>query len=293
VNASLKGILLILACMAIFTALDTSAKFLTQSLEAWVAIFFRYAIAGTLSLSVLLFQRGASGFSTQHPWLQLIRGLLLLLSTVCNFNAMSYLPLSTTSAIFFTIPLFVSVLSGPLLGETVGLKRWLAVLAGFVGVLVIMRPGTASFHWAMIFSLTASLAGAFYNIATRKVGGHDSVETSLFYVGLFGAAGAIIPATLHWQWPTTTQWPLLFVMGLAGTLGHFLLIQAHRLAPASKLAPFIYTQIIWMTIAGYLVFGDVPEAATLVGASIVVLCGLYLLNSERRSKNEIIPVPED
>jgi drug/metabolite transporter (DMT)-like permease len=293
VNPSLKGILLILACMAVFTGLDTAAKFLTQSLEAWVAVFFRYAVACTLSLPILLVRHGTTGFATRHPWLQTVRGLLLLASTICNFTAMRYLPLSTTAAIFFTIPLFVSVLSVPLLGETVGLKRWIAVIVGFIGVMVIMRPGSMAFHWAMFFSLAASLCGAFYNIATRKVGGHDKAETSLFYVGLVGAAAASVPAGLDWQWPTTAQWPLLFAMGLAGTVGHFLLIEAHRLAPASKLAPFIYTQIIWMTIAGYLVFGEVPAVWTVAGAGIVVACGLYLLNSERRNKGDIVPVPED
>jgi drug/metabolite transporter (DMT)-like permease len=292
VTATLKAILLTMAAMAVFTTLDASAKLVTQTLEPWVAVYARYVMACLLSLPVLLIRHGATGFKTRHPWLQLTRGVLLLLSTILNFTAMSYLQLSTTAAIFFTIPLFVSLLSGPLLGETVGLKRWIAVLVGFCGVLVIMRPGTNAFHWAMFFSLGASFAGSLYNIATRKVGGHDSVETSLFYVGLFGAAIAAIPATANWQWPEANHWPLLILMGLAGTIGHFMLIEAHRLAPASRIAPFIYSQIIWMTIAGYLVFGDVPELWTFVGAVIVVACGLYLLNSERQ-KNQPLPVPED
>jgi drug/metabolite transporter (DMT)-like permease len=292
VSNSLKAILLIMAAMAVFTTLDTCAKLVTQSVEPWVAVYFRYAVATVLSLGVLLVQHGTRGFTTHHPGLQVMRGLLLLLSTILNFNAMIHLQLSITAAIFFTIPLFVSLLSGPLLGEVVGLKRWIAVLAGFCGVLVIMRPGTDSFHWAMLFSLGASLSGALYNIATRKVGGTDSAETSLFYSGLFGAAGAAIPATLNWQWPEAQHWPFLLGMGLAGTIGHFMLIEAHRLAPASRLAPFIYSQIIWMTIAGYLVFGDVPEVWTFVGAAIVVACGLYLLNDERQ-KNQPLPVPED
>jgi drug/metabolite transporter (DMT)-like permease len=281
VTATLKAILLTMAAMAVFTTLDACAKLVTQTLEPWVAVYFRYTLACLLSLPVLLMRHRARGFRTRHPWLQLIRGFLLLLSTILNFNAMAYLQLSTTAAIFFTIPLFVSLLSGPLLGENVGLKRWIAVLAGFCGVLIIMRPGTESFHWAMFFSLGASFAGSLYNIATRKVAGHDSVETSLFYVGLFGAAIAAIPAAADWQWPSVDHWPLLLLMGLA-----------HRLAPASRIAPFIYSQIIWMTVAGYLVFGDVPEVWTFVGAVVVVMCGLYLLNSERQ-KNQPLPVPED
>jgi drug/metabolite transporter (DMT)-like permease len=292
-SAVVRAILLMMVSMAVFTSLDASAKLVTKTLEPWVAVYFRYIVAALLSLCILLWRNGLTGFRTQHPWLQLVRGLLLVGSTILNFTAMGYLPLSTTSAIFFTIPLFVSALSVPMLGETVGVKRWLAVLVGFLGVLVIMRPGTMAFHWAMILSLGASFAGSLYNIYTRKVGGHDSVETSLFYVGLFGAAGAGLPASLGWQWPESWMWPYLIGIGIAGTLGHFMIIEAHRLAPASRLAPFIYTQIIWMTIAGYLIFGEVPDLWTLAGATVVVLCGLYLLNSERRAKNEVLPVPED
>ena len=146
----------------------------------------------------------------------------------------------------------------------------------------------------MILSLAASLQGALYNIATRKVAGQDSVETSLLYLCLFGAAGAALPAALHWQWPHDWQWLLLFGIGLAGTVGHFLLIEAHRLATAAKLAPFIYSQIIWMTLSGFLVFGDVPNLWTLAGAAIVVASGLYLLNRERvKGRLETVAAPAD
>jgi drug/metabolite transporter (DMT)-like permease len=278
---TLKAIFLIMAAMAAFTALDTCAKLVTQSLEAWVAVFFRYVLASLLSFPILFARHGGAGLQTRHPWLQATRGFLLMGSTICNFTAMKHLQLAQTAAIFFTIPLFVSVLSVPLLCEQVGIRRWLAVLAGFCGVLAIMRPGLGGFHWAMLFSLAASLQGALYNIATRKVGGQDSVETSLFYVCLLGALGAALPAAFHWQWPQGAQWLLLVGMGLAGTIGHFMLIEAHRLATAARIAPFIYTQILWMSLAGYLVFEDVPDIWTLLGAAIVVASGLYLFNRER------------
>jgi drug/metabolite transporter (DMT)-like permease len=143
-------------------------------------------------------------------------------------------------------------------------------------------------------SLSAALQGALYNIATRKVGGQDSAETSLFYVALVGSLASIIPAGLDWTMPQGSQWLLLFSMGIFGTIGHFLLIEGHRLAPASRLAPFIYSQIIWMALSGYLVFGDVPDRWTLAGAAIVVASGLYLLQRERiKGKTEAVAAPSD
>ena len=245
----------------------------------------RYSFA-TLSLSILsviiLARAGGPELAiTRHPFLQVVRGLMLLASTGFNFLAITYLQLGQTAAISFTIPLWVCALSVPLLGERVGIRRWAAVMVGFLGVLVIMRPGTISFHWAMLLSLGATLCGSIYNIATRKVGGRDRAETSLLYVGLVGSLGAALPLPWHWLMPQGTQWFLLLAMGLCGGIGHFLLIQAHRLAPASLLAPFFYTQIIWMILIGLVVFGDVPDIWTIVGAAIVIASGLFVFARER------------
>lgn len=290
----IRGILFMCLAMLLFTGLDTAAKLVTRELAAWVAVFFRYAVALLFATAILFARHGHGGLATRHPLLQAARGLLLMGSTICNFVAMQHLQLAQTAAIFFSIPLMVSALSVPLLGEHVGWRRWLAVAMGFLGVLVIMRPGTMDFHWAMLFSLGASLQGALYNIVTRKVGGQDRVETSLFYVSLVGSAAAAIPAGLDWSTPQGGQWLLLLSMGILGTAGHFLLIEGHRLATASQLAPFIYSQIIWMTVSGYLVFGDVPDLWTLAGASIVVASGLYLLHREHvKGRRDALAVPED
>jgi drug/metabolite transporter (DMT)-like permease len=291
---TLKAVFLTMGSMVLFTMLDASAKLVTQHLPMAVAVFFRYFIALALTGILIWHGGGAALLKTRHPLLQLVRGALLLGSTFCNFFAMSYLQLAQTSAIFFTIPLWVCALSVPLLGEHVGMRRWLAVVAGFCGVIVIMRPGTDSFQPAMLVSLVASLMGALYNIATRKVGGLDRVETSLLYVALTGSAVAAFPMLTHWQTPLPWQWLPLVLMGIAGTMGHFMLIQAHRMAPASTLAPFIYTQIIWMTIAGYLLFGNVPDTGTLLGAAIVVASGIYVFNRERvKGVVTTTPAPSD
>ena len=278
----LKAILLLMGAMASFTLLDTSAKYASQSLPILVGVFFRYAIALVFAAVIVWRAGGVALLSTRHPYLQVTRGLLLLASTMCNFTAMSYLQLAQTAAIFFTVPLLVCALSVPLLGEHVGLRRWIAVAIGFLGVLVIMRPGTMNFHWAMLVSLSSALFGALYNITTRKVGGADATQTSLFYVGLVGALGAALPLTRVWQTPQGFEWLLMLMMGVMGTLGHFMLIKAHRLAPASAIAPFIYTQIIWMTIAGAVVFGQFPDHWTLIGAVIVVASGVYVFARERK-----------
>jgi drug/metabolite transporter (DMT)-like permease len=291
----IQGILLMMASMVVFTLLDASAKYVTHSLPPAIAVFFRYLVATGLSLAVMMRAGGPALMITRHPALQLLRGLLLMVSTILNFTAIMYLQLAQTAAIFFTIPLWVCALSVPLLGELVGLKRWVAVLVGFAGVLIIMRPGTASFHWAMLLSVASSICGSIYNIVTRKVGGRDRAETSLFYVSFIGALAATAPLPFLWQTPQGLQWPLLVFMGFAGGIGHYMLIQAHRLAPASALAPFVYTQIVWMILVGYFAFGDVPDHWTLIGAAIVVACGLFVFARERAlgKGNEEVPVPAD
>ena len=283
----MTGIALMVTSMVFFTLLDATAKHLVQSLPPLVAVFGRYLVALVISAVVVLRKGGPQLVITQHPGLQALRGLLLVGATLLNFIAIMYLQLAQTAAIFFTIPLWVCALSVPILGERVGLRRWIAVVIGFMGVLVIMRPGSDSFQWAMLLSIASSFCGAIYNIVTRKVGGRDRAETSLFYVGLVGALAAAVPLPFVWKTPEGLQWLMLGFMGVAGTIGHFMLIQAHRLAPASTLAPFMYTQIVWMILSGYVFFGDVPDFWTIVGAAIVVASGLFVFAGEARTA----PVP--
>jgi drug/metabolite transporter (DMT)-like permease len=293
-NSRITGILLMMASMVVFTSLDTAAKHVTQDLPPAVAVFGRYAVAFLISAGVVFHAGGPSLLATSHPVLQIVRGVLLMLSTILNFVAMMHLQLAQTAAIFFTIPLWVCALSVPILGEHVGWRRWVAVIVGFLGVLVIMRPGSDSFHWAMLLSIGSSFCGAVYNIVTRKVGARDRAETSLFYVSFVGAIAAAAPLPVLWQTPQGMQWLLLGYMGIAGAVGHLMLIQAHRLAPASALAPFLYTQIVWMILSGYFFFGDVPDLWTLAGAGIVVASGLVVFAREAaRGGPRDVPAPVD
>jgi drug/metabolite transporter (DMT)-like permease len=289
-----QGILLMIAAFFVFSILDASAKQVMHSLPPLVAVFFRYFFASLIAFAVIIYLGNWQYLKTRQPIAQVLRGAVLLASTFCNFTAMHYLQLAQTAAISFMIPLWVCALSGPLLGEKVGWRRWAAVLAGFIGVLVIMRPGTMNFHWAMVFSLASTLCGAMYNILTRKVGSTDHAATSLLYVCLAGASIAALPLPWHWQMPQGPVWYFIIAMGLAGSLGHYLLIQAHRLAPASVLVPFSYTQIIWMIILGYILFGDVPDHWTLFGATIVIASGLFVFLRERHlGRQTVLATPVD
>jgi drug/metabolite transporter (DMT)-like permease len=280
---AVPGILLMIAAVSTFAMLDATAKYTVQALSTAVVVCFRYAIASAYVSLLVWRMGGARLLVTSHLRLHAIRGLLLLGATGFNFLALNYIQLAQTSAITFSNPLIVCVLSPWLLGERVGLRRWMAVIAGFVGVLIIIRPGTAGFHWAMAASVLSALCGALYQIATRHVGRRDQALTSLFYVTVTGALGAVPLAAFDWQTPQAWQWGLLGLAAVFGTLGHFMLTEAHRRAPASLLAPFVYTQIIPMIVIGFFAFGDLPDAWTLAGALAVIASGLYVLYRERRA----------
>jgi drug/metabolite transporter (DMT)-like permease len=278
----LVGIGLMVAAFATFAMLDATAKYLVAHLGVGLVVFARYAFS-LVFVSLWVWQQGGSGLLvTGNGVLQVVRGLLLVVSTGTNFLAVGYLQLAQTSSIAFSNPLWVCALSPLLLGERVGPRRWFAVLIGFIGVLLIIRPGTVSFHWAMLLSLTSALSTALYQIATRKVGAEDRALTSLFYVSLVGSFAAAPLAPIGWVMPGLGQWGLMVLMGFYGMLGHFMLTQAHRMVPAPVLAPFVYIQIIWMTLIGFVVFGDVPDAMTVAGASVVVASGLYVFYRERQ-----------
>jgi drug/metabolite transporter (DMT)-like permease len=281
----LVGIGLMVGAFAMFAMLDATAKYLVGFLGVSFVVFARYGFS-LIFVGLWVWQQGGSGLLvTGNGVLQVVRGLLLMVSTSTNFIALGYLQLAQTSSIAFSNPLWVCALSPLLLGERVGPRRWFAVVVGFVGVLLIIQPGTMSFHWAMLLSLTSALSTALYQIATRKVGAEDRAITSLFYVSLVGSIAAAPLAPIGWAMPSVGQWGLLVLAGFFGSFGHYMLAQAHRMAPAPVLSPFVYTQIIWMTLFGFVLFGDVPDMLTIIGGSAVVASGLYVLYRERLVRN--------
>lgn len=269
---------------AFFAIVDTCAKYLAASMATPQIVWARYA--GHLVVALLFFApMGGWGFwRTERLGLQLLRSLFLFGGTVCNFFALRYLQLAETAAIFFTVPLLVAALSVPLLGEHVGTRRWSAIFVGFAGVLIIVRPGFGLIHWAVLLSLATTVFAALYMITTRKLAHSDRDITTMFYTALVGAVIAMPFVPFDWQMPTGANLVAMITIGVVAGVGHFILIVAHRLAPAATLAPFVYIHIIWMVGIGYIVFNDLPDLWTMLGAAVVLASGLYLLHRERTTK---------
>ena len=267
-----------------FTVLDATAKYLTLTIPVIEIVWARYL--GAFVLAIIL----SNPFShpglmrTSRPVLQMGRSGLLVMSTLMAFFAIRYLQLDEQVSIIFSTPFIVAALSGPILGEWISWRRWLATCTAFAGVLVVTRPFAGGLHPAAFLTFCSVMCYAIYLIATRTLARTDSNETTLFYSNAVGAV--VMSAIVPFVWVTPDNFltiVLMVVVGAFGGMGHYLLIIAHRHAPAAVLSPYIYTQLVGMIVLGYLVFGDVPNHWTLVGAAIVIGSGLYLLSLERQT----------
>jgi drug/metabolite transporter (DMT)-like permease len=278
----LIGIGLMCGALICFSCLDATAKWLNRSFDPLFTVWWRYTASIAL---VTLFINPATRpgvYRTNRLALQVVRSVLLFLSTALNFFALRYLQLVETMSIMFATPLLVALLAGPLLGEWVGPRRLVAIGVGFLGVLIITRPGIGSMHPAVLLSVAGTFAYAFYSITTRILAAHDSSETTMVYSGLAGMALMTPVLPFVWTNPgSPAAWLEFIALGAFGAIGHWLLILAHARAPAAILSPFIYTQILWMLALGYLIFSDWPDLVTLIGAGVVIASGLYLLYRER------------
>ena len=275
----LTGIVFMLFAFFGFSFIDVNAKWLAVlGLSALQLSFMRYF--GHFVISVLLISRGGftlSRFGTDHWFLVITRGLLLMLSTVLNFIAIQYLPLTLTAIILFSTPIMVCALSRPLLGEHVGIWRWSAIMIGFCGILIAIRPFDENFHWAVMLSLTGALFFALYSLLTRKLSGIVAGDTMQFYSGFVGAAVLLPFAVATWENPETTmQWGQMILLGIFGWIGHELLTRAHGFAPSSTLTPFGYSFIFYMTLWSFLVFGHIPDIQTIIGALVIIFAGLVI-----------------
>ena len=279
----LTAIALMIGAFACFTGIDASAKWLVlRGMPVAEAAFTRFLVHLILAAAISAPAMGWRLTRSNAPAITIGRALFLMGATGFNFAALQYLPLSLTMSIFFATPLIVCALSIPILGETVGWRRWAAICVGFAGVLIVARPGLGDGHWAVGLSLCATACAATYFVLTRKAAGRDSTEVQQFYAAAT-AALCLAPFALPvWQWPEGSGWIAFGLIGVFGWLGHQLLIVAHRFAPASALAPFIYTQMIFMVAAGWALFAAVPDFWTIVGAGVVMGGGLYIWLRERR-----------
>jgi drug/metabolite transporter (DMT)-like permease len=280
-RARLIGIALMCGAVSTFSCLDTTAKYLGREIDIMQVVWARYTFALLLPFIFANPLSRPGMLRTGRPMLQVVRAAILLGSTMLNFFALRYLRLDQVLAITFSTPFAVAALSGPVLGEWVGPRRWAAIGVGFIGVLVVTRPGFGIVHPAALLAFLAMLCYAAYFMTTRALSRTDSSETTLFYSNFVGAVLMLPVVPFFWTPLTVWQWILLVLAGGFASLGHYMLIVAHRHAPASLLSSFVYSQLVAVVILGYLVFGDVPDAYTLTGAAIVISSGLYILHRER------------
>jgi drug/metabolite transporter (DMT)-like permease len=276
------GIGLTILAIGLFTVMDAIGKVLMVRYPVPQVVWARYFFQ--LSWMLLLIPHvGVTGLvRTSRLGMNIVRGLLLGISTIFMFASISFVPLADAYTITFIAPLLVTVFSIPLLGEQVGWRRWSAVFIGFVGVLIVIRPGFGMAHWALALPLVPAVGFALYQILTRKVSGTpgETAFAMLFHLAWVGTAMLTAVVPFFWQAIAPLDWLPMVAMGGLGGLGHLILIRALTIAPASLLAPFAYTQIAWALLLGYLVFGDVPDVWMLAGGAVIVASGLYVFYRE-------------
>ncbi|HEX6692223.1 MAG TPA: DMT family transporter [Burkholderiales bacterium] len=279
----LVGIGLVSLTYVIFSLLDGSAKWLVQGMPVIMVVWLRFLGQVLFTGAVMLPLRGLALVRTRHLRLHLLRTAMVVVMTVMNFVALQYLQLTVTSSIFFSSPLIIALISAPLLGEKLDAAKLAAIVAGFCGVLIIVHPWSADFHPAMLLSVLNAFLYAGFLLMTRHLAAYDSPET-IQYLPALGATLVLAPFALAgWEWPDSwREWTVACLLGVFGGAGHYLLAVAHRYAPSSVIAPFVYQQVIYMALFGYIVFGDVPGAAVWTGAAIVIGSGLYLFWRESR-----------
>jgi drug/metabolite transporter (DMT)-like permease len=268
-----------------FATLDACGKWLVQSLPVFEVVWLRFVTHVLLTSALLAPVYGKELVRVRSPKLQALRAMMLATMTALNFWALQYLQLAETGAIQFSVPLMIALLSAWWLHEHLDWRRWLAIIIGFVGVLLVIRPGSQAFHPAILLSVCNAVLYAAFNMLTRRLAATESPAATQL-MSAVGAALVLAPVALaQWQWPSSWWvWIVICVCGLSGGLGHFCVTQAHRYASAAVLGPFLYQQIVYMTLWGWLVFAQVPDVFVITGALVVVSSGLYLLWVEMRPR---------
>lgn len=272
------GILLVLLGALSLTLVDASAKWLLRDgMPPGQIVFIRFVFPAFMLVITFMPRHGVGVMRTRSIKLELARSFCMLGTTVTNFLALQYLPLTITGSIIFTSPLILCLLSGIALGERVDLQRWLAVLVGFIAVVIIIHPTPQSLHPAMLYSLAMAVLLALYAIFTRKLAGVDSSLTQQFYATFSGLAVSLPFAFQEWVWPQSMEsWFVCALIGTVGLLGHTLYTIAHRMAPATTLAPFTYTQLIYMAAISWLIFGQGPDLYFFIGLPLLIGSGLFI-----------------
>ena len=270
-QTKLHGILLFLIATLLFAIHDATSKYLIPFFAIPLLVWARYVVHLSIMLIAVAPSMGRELVVTRHPWLMSLRALTLVGVSLLFQSALKLLPLAETTAIVFVTPLLVALLAGPLLGEKVRLKSWLATLAGFCGVLLIARPGGAMSASGVAYALGSALCYAAYQILTRQLSASEPALRQLFYTALVGAIAMSLVVPTYWNalLPTPAQALLIVSLGLTAGAGHFLLIRAFRQTPASTLSPLLYVQLVWAMLLGLIVFGQLPDLLTTIGMVII------------------------
>jgi drug/metabolite transporter (DMT)-like permease len=282
-----RGIALILASTVFLGVSDVTAKYLSATLPSIEIAWMRFLVFAVIMVPAMLPGSPLYALQSNRRGLQAIRGVTLLASSLFFISGLRFLPIAEASATGFVSPLFVTALSIFFLGERVGMRRWMATAVGLIGVLIILRPGSSAFHPAAFFPIVSALAWACTLIMTRMMSGREHAITTMTYSSIVGVC--IVSAIVPFVWVTPSWNDILFgiLIGVASTAGQWIVVLAFRYADASVLAPFQYTQLLWVSILGFMIFGEVPDAWTVTGAAFIVASGLYTAHRERVRRSQL------
>jgi len=286
-----KGIALILASTVFLGVSDVTAKYLSATLPSIEIAWIRFTVFAIIMTPAMMPGSPLFALPTDRLRLQLLRGLTVLASSLFFISGLRFLPIAEASATGFVAPLFVTALSIVFLGEKVGLRRWIATAVGLVGVLIILRPGFGAFHSAAIFPIVSALAWAGTLIMTRMMSGTERAVTVMAYSSIVGVCILTAMVPFVWVAPSWHDIMLGVFIGVASTAGQWIVVLAFRYADASVLAPFSYMQLLWVSVLGFVVFGELPDVWTVTGAAFIVASGLYTAHRERVRQSQLLSVP--
>ncbi len=282
---------LVLSAMLAFAIMDGLTKIVSQSLPIPQILWVRNIVFTAVAIALIRRRLGNKPMlelvHSARPGLQFIRALLLIVESAMFMLAFKLMPLADVHAVASATPLLVVALSVPVLGESVGPRRWAAVLVGFIGVLLIIRPGVTTMQPAVLIALGGSALWAVYQMFVRLSSRVDRSETTSLWTAAVGLGATSLIGPLNWTWPDATTWALLIALALLGTFAHAAFIAALGMTQPALLQPFTYTLFVWAVVVGYILFGDLPDLWTLLGASIIIASGLYVWHRERVRAAEI------
>lgn len=295
--SALAGITLVIAATSFFATLDTTTKFVSASVPLLMALWFRYFFQAVATTAVVLPLRGLSVLRTAHPKFQCLRGLLLLLSSLFAFLSLKYMPVAEFTAIGAIVPLLITLLAATALGEKVSALRWSLVLGGFAGTLIIIRPGGEDFSWTLLLPLGMVATNTGFQVLTSRLARTEDPITMHLYTGWVGTLLASLALPFVWiALPSWSLWGWLLLMGVAATVGHFMLILGYMRAPAATLTPYLYAQIAFAMVGGWIAFSHVPDGWSMIGMLMIAICGAagaWLTARESRALKEFSVRPAE